>query len=152
MCESRRLEDVQITTSSGRLIYDVFWVSDLRRLLDIWFTTSWRRLIYIIWKTSNLQHLENIWFTTSSGRLIYDVLKTSDLRCLGEVLLMTSWRRLIYDVLKTYVKQRLCSNVVAKSAQRQKKWFFFMLYCLKYSENFKWSSVSWYIKMEFCTN
>ena len=112
---------------------------DLWHFQDVWFSTSWRRLIYVILKTSNLWRLENVWFTTSSERLIYDVLKTSDLRCLEDVQFTTSWRRLIYDVFKTSVKRHLCSNVVATSIQRRKKWLFLILYCLKYSENFKCS-------------
>ena len=36
----RRLEDIQFTTSSGRLVYDALKTSDLRRLEDIQFTTS----------------------------------------------------------------------------------------------------------------
>ena len=142
-------EDVWFTSSWRRPIWDVLKMSDLQRLQDVWFTTSWRRLIYVVLKTSNLRRLENVWFTTSSGRLIYDVLKTSNLprhehvhsRCLEDVWFMTSWRCLIYDVLKTSVKRRLCSNFVATSLQRRKKWFFFILYCLKYSENFIFSSL-----------
>ena len=84
-------------------------------------------------------------FKMSSGRLKkvrtsyhqtrrrLDVLqKTFNLRRLEDVWLTTSWRRFIYDVLKMSVKQRPCSNVVATSIQRRKKWFF-----LSYSENFK---------------
>ena len=70
----RRLEDVWLTSSWRRPIYDVLKTSDLRRLQDVQFTTSWRRLIYVILKTSNLGRLENVWFTTSSRCLIYDVL------------------------------------------------------------------------------
>ena len=123
-------------------IYDVSKTSDLRRLQDVWFSTSWRCLIYVILKTSNLRRLENVRFPTSLERLIYNVLKTSDLRHLEDVWVMTSSRRLIYDVLKTSVKRHLCSNVVATSIQRRKKWLFLILYCLKYSENFKCSSLS----------
>ena len=90
--------------------------------------------------------------TFGKRRLIYDVLKTSDLRRLEDVQFTTSWRRLIYDVFKTFVKRHLCSNVVATSIQRRKKLLFLILHCLKYSENFKCSSLSWYIGMEFCTN
>ena len=146
----QRVEDVWFTSSWKRPTYDVLKTFDLRCHQDVWFTMSWRRLIYVILKTSNLGCLENVWFTTSSGRLIYDVLKTSDLprlehihsRCLEDVWFMMSWRRLIYDVLKTSVKRRLCSNFVETSIQRRKKWFFFILYCVKYSENSKFSSLS----------
>ena len=115
--------------------------SDLQRLQHVWFTTSWRRLIYVALKTSNLRRLENVRFTTSSGRLIYVVLKTSDLQRLKDVWFASSWRRLIYEVLKTSLKRRLCSNVVATPIQRQRKWFFLILYCLKYSEIFKCSNL-----------
>ena len=74
---------------------------------------------------------------TAPGRRcrIYDVLKTSDLGSLEEV-----W---FYDVLKTFVKRCLCSNVVATSLQRQKKWYFLVLYCLEYLENFKCFYLGW---------
>ena len=137
----RRLEkDVWFTSSWRHPIYDVLKTSGLRRLQDVWFTTFWRRLIYVVLKISNLRRLEDVWFTPSSGRLIYDVLKTSFLHRLEDVQFTTSWRPLIYDVLKTSVKWRLCSNVVATSIQRRKKWFF-LLYCLKCSENLKFSSL-----------
>ena len=110
----RRLEDVWFMSSWRRPIYNVLKTSDLRRLQDVWCTTSWRRLIYVVLKRSNLRRLENVWFTASSGRLIYDVLKKS-------------------------VKRHLCGNVVATSIQCPKKWLFLILYCLEYSENFKWS-------------
>ena len=126
----RRLEDVQFTTSWKRLIYDVFRTSDLQRPEDVWFMSSWRRTICDVLKTSDLQ------------RLIYDVLKTSNLRYLEDVQFTTSWRRVIYDVLKTCVKRHLRSNVVATSIQRRKKLLFPILYCLKYSENFKCSRLS----------
>ena len=113
---SRRLEkDVGFTSSWRRPIYDVLKTSVLRLLQDVWFAMSWRCLIYVVLKTSNLRRLENAWFTMSSGRLIYDVLKTS-------------------------VKRHLCSNVVATFIQHRKKWLLLILYCLKYSENFKCSS------------
>ena len=86
-----------------------------------------RRRHYVWKKTSNLQRRGDIWFTSAS-------------------------RRPIYDVLKTSVKRRLCSNVVATSIKRRKKLFFLILYCLKYSENFKFSSLGYYLGMEFCTN
>ena len=157
-------KSVLFTSSWRRPIYDVLKTSDLQRLKDVWFKTSWRRPIYVVLMTSNLRRLEDVWFTTSGGSLIYNSLKTSDFRCLEEVQFTTSsgrliydvfrtsnflrledvrfassWRRPIYDVFKTSVKQRLCSNVVVTSIQRQKKWFFLILYCLKYSEKFKCS-------------
>ena len=123
----RRLEDVWFTSSWRRPIYDVLKTSDLWRLQDVWFSTSWRCLIYVVLKTSNLRRLEK--------RLIYNVFRTSDLW-------RTSWRRLIYVAFfKASVKRHLCSNVAVTSIQRQKKWFFLILYCLKYSENFKFSSL-----------
>ena len=134
-----RHEDVLFTTSWGRLIYDVLKTSDLRCLEDVLFTTSWRCLIYDVFKKSDLFRLEDVQFTTSSRRLIYDVLRTSDFRHLEDVRFASSSRHSIYDVFKTSVKRRLCSNVVVTSIQRQKKWFFLILYCLKYSENFKCS-------------
>ena len=128
LIKSRRLttkQDVVTTSGKWRRIYDVLKTSGLRLLEDVQFTMSWRRLIYVVLKTSNLQRLEDVWFTTSSGRLVFNILKASDL-----------WR--LEDVLK----QHLCSNVVATSIQRRKKWLFLILYCLKYSENFKCSSLS----------
>ena len=116
-------------TSSGRLKKVTTSYDQTRHRQDVWK------------KTSNLWRLEDVWFTTSWRRPIYVVLKTSNLRRLEDVWFMTSWRRLIYDVLKTSAKQRLCSNVVATSVQRRKKWFFLILYCLKYSENFNFSSL-----------
>ena len=147
---SGRLQKVTMCYDQTRRCHDVWKKTlDLRCLEDVWLTLSWRRPIYEVVKTSdlrrlqdNLRPLENVWFTTSSGRLIYDVLKTSDLRCLEDVQFTTSWRRLISDVLKTSVKRHLCSNVVATSIQRRKKWLFLILHCLKYSENFKCSSLS----------
>ena len=90
----RRFEEVWLTSSWRRPIYDVLKTSDLRRLQDVWLTTSWRRLIYVVLKTSNLVRPGYIWFTTSSGLLICDVSKTSDLRRLDYVQFTTSWRRL----------------------------------------------------------
>ena len=118
--QTRRHHDVWKKTSDLRRPEDVWFTS----FWDIQFTTSWRRLIYDV-----------------SGRLVYNVLKTSNLQCLEEVWFRTSWRRLINNVLKTSVKRRLCSNVEATSVQRQKILFFLILYCLKYSENFKFSSL-----------
>ena len=123
----RRLQENQASSSwlhQTRRRQD-FWkkTSDLHRPEDVWFMMSWRRLIYVILSTSNLRRLQDVWFMTSLGRLIFGVLKTS----------------LIYDVFKTSLKRRLCSNVVMTSIKRQKKWFFLILYCLKYSEKFKCS-------------
>ena len=132
-------KDIWLTTSWRRPIYDVLKTSDLRCLEDVSFTTSWGRLIYDVLKTSDLRGLEDVQFTTSWRRLICNVLRTSDLRYLEDVLFMSSWRCPLYDVFKTSVKRRLCSNVVVKSIQRQKKWFSLFLYCLKYSEKFKCS-------------
>ena len=109
---------------------------------------SWRRLIYVVLKASNLRRLEDVWFTMSSRRLIYDVLRTSDLRRLEDVLFTSSWRSSIYNIFKTSVKQCLCSNVVLTFIQHQKKWFLLILYCLKYSENFK--CLGYYLGMKFC--
>ena len=73
-------------------------------------------------------------------RLIYDVLKTSDLRRLKDIRFSTFWRHLIYDVLKTSdlrLLDDLCKTTSveeATSKRRQKKLFFLILYCLKYSE------------------
>ena len=65
----RRLQDVWITSSWRRPIYDVLKTFDLRRLKDGRFTTSWRSLIYVVLKTSDLRRLEDIWFTSSWRRL-----------------------------------------------------------------------------------
>ena len=119
----RHLKDVWFTTSWGRLIYDVLKTSNLRLLEDVCKMKPWRRPIYVVMRTSNLQ------------RLVYDILRKSDLQHLIGLQFTSSWRRLIYDVFKTSVKRSPCSNVVATSVQRQKKWFFFILYCLKYSDN-----------------
>ena len=143
----RSLKDVWFTSSWRRQIYDILKTPDLRRFLDVWLMKLWRRLIYVVWKTSNLGRLENIRFTTSSGHWIYDV-KTSDLRRLEDVQFTSSWRCPIYDVLKTSdlwllktsVKRRLCCNFAATFMQRRKKWFFLILHCLKYSENFTFCS------------
>ena len=135
---SRRLEEDDWFTTSWRCwIYVVLKTSDLRCLEDIWFPTSWRRLVYVDLKTSDLRRLGDTWLMMSWRRLIYDILKTPDLQSFEEVRFTTSSRSLAYDVLKTYVKQRLSSNVVARSIQRWKKYFFLILYCLKYSQNFK---------------
>ena len=150
-------------TSSGRLkkattSYDQtrrsqgVWrkLSYLRRPEDVGFTSPWRRQVCDVLKTSILWCLEDVWFTMSSRRLIYDVFNTSNLLRLQDVWFTTSWRRVIYDVLRTSVEQRLCSNVVATSTQRRNKWFFLILYCLKYSESFKCFCLDWYLGMKFC--
>ena len=128
MSDVRRLEDVWFTTSSGRLVSDVLKMFNLCLLEDVQFTLSWRRPVCDVLKTSVLWRLEDVWFTTSWRCPIYVVWKKSNLQRLENVWFTTSWRRLIYDVLKTYVKRRRCSNVVAASIQRQKKWFF-VLFC-----------------------
>ena len=126
---SGRLKKVTTSYDQTRRRHDVLQkTSDLRRLEDVRFTSSWRRPIYDVLKTSDLRRFEDVRFTTSWRRLIYVFLKTSDLRCLEDVWLTTSWRRLIYDVLKTSVKRRFCSNVVATSIQRRKKWFFLIIF------------------------
>ena len=98
-------------TSSGRLKKVTTTCDQIRRHHDVW------------QKTFDLRRLEDTRFTTSWRSLIYDVWNTS-------------MKRRLEDVLKTSVKRLLCSNVVAKSLQRQKKWFFLILHFLKYSENF----------------
>ena len=140
----RRLEDISFTSSWIRPIYDVLKTSSGRLVYDFLKTSDLRHF-----ETSNLGHLEDVWlkrlqdvwFTTSWRRLIYVVLKTSNLRCLEDIWFMTSWRRLIYNVLKTSVKRCPCNNIVATSIQCQKKLLFLILYCLKYSENFKFFSL-----------
>ena len=118
-------------TSSGRLKKVTTSYDQTRRPQDVWQKTSYLRL------------LEHVGFTSSWRRRIYDVLrrlicnilKTSILWRLEDVWFRTSWRRRICDVLRTSVERRLCSNVVAMSTQRRNKWFFLILYCLKYSKN-----------------
>ena len=111
---------------------------DLRRLKNVRVMSSRRRSIHDVLKTTNLRCIKDVRFTSSSRRLTYTDLKTSDLRCPKDVWFTTSWRRLIYNVLKTSVKRRLYSSVVVSTLiQCRKKWFFLILYCLKYSENFK---------------
>ena len=139
-----RLKVSKFTTSWRRQIYDVFWTSGLRGLEDVWSVTVSGRLVYDVLKTSDLRRLEdvqfgtpwNVWFTMSSRCLTYGNFKNSDLCRLEDIQLTTSWIRLIYDVLKTSVKRRLWSSEI----NGRKKWFFHILYCLKYSENFKFSS------------
>ena len=111
-----------VFTTSGRRsrIYDVLKTSYLRRLEDVRFITSWRRLFYDVLKTSDLRRLEDVGFTSSWRRLIHNVLKTSDLRLLDDLCKTTS------------VDEKT-------SAQRQKKLFFLISYCLKCWENFKYS-------------
>ena len=156
-----------------RLIYDVLRTSALRRLENVQFTTSWRHPIYIVLKTSNLRRLGDVQFTLSWRLPIYEVLETSDLRRLEDVWFKTSWRRLINVVLRTFkitTSSRRLIYVVLKtsnlrrlqdvckttsvgqvmSMQRRKKWFFLILYCLKYSENFKCSCLGYYLAINFC--
>ena len=77
----------------------------------------------------------------------------SVLRRLEDVKFKTSWRRLIYDVLKTSDLWRLEDVCKTKSGwQRRKKLFFLIFYCLKYSEKSKFSSLGYYLGMEFYTN
>ena len=130
------------TQTSLRRLQD--FLKRLRRLTtkqEVIMTSGKRRRIYDVLKTSDLRRLEDVQFTTSWRRLIYDVLRTAGFRRFEDVRFASSWRRPIYDVFKTSVKRRLCSNVVVTSIQRQKKLFFLILYCLKYSENFKFSSL-----------
>ena len=141
-----RLQKVTTSYHQSRRHQD-FWkkTSDLGRLEDVWFKTSWRHPIYDVLKTSDydvlrasdLRRLEDISFTSSWVRPIYDIFKTSDFRHIGNVRLASFWKRRIYDVFKTSVKGRQCSNVAVTSVKRQKKWFFLISYCLKYSEKLK---------------
>ena len=165
---SRRLttkQDVVTTSGKRHRIYDVLNTSVLLHLEEFQFTTSWRGLIYVVLKTSNLRLPEDVWLTSTWRRPIRDVLKMSDLQRLQDVWFTTSWRRPIYVVLKTSnlrrledvgfktsVKRHLCSNVVATSIQRRMKWLFLIVCCLKYSENFKCSSLTHILPMlHFCT-
>ena len=112
----------------------------LRTKPDVLKTSGRRSRIYDGLKTSDLPRLEDVRFITSWIRLIYDVLKTSDLRRLKDIRFSTFWRHLIYDVLKTFdlrLLDDLCKTTSveeATSTRRQKKLFFLILYCLKYSE------------------
>ena len=143
----RRLIHVILKTSNLRRHQDILRTSDLQRLEDVRFMSSWKRWIYNILKTSDLRLLEDIWFMKSWRRPVYVVLRTSNLRRVQDVLFTTSWRSLIHVLLKTsnlrrlqdVCKRCLCSNVIVTSIQRQNKWFFLILYCLKYSGNFKCS-------------
>ena len=115
---SGRLKKVTMTYVQIRRRHDIWKkTSCLRRLEDIWLTPSWRRPIYDVLKASDLRRLQDVWFRASWRHAIYVVLKTSNLRRLEDVWLVTYWRRLIYDVLKTSVKRRLCSNVYATSKE-----------------------------------
>ena len=102
------------------------------QILKCWRETKWKYMV---------NPADTYVFETSSGRHQDFWKKTSDLRRLENVWFTSSWRLPIYDVFKTFVKRRLCSNVVVTSIERQQKWFFLILYCLKYSENFKCSSL-----------
>ena len=144
-------QDFFTTFGKRHQIYDVLKTSYLLRLEDVQFTTSWRRPIYVVLKTSNLRRLEDVLFTTSWRRLIYDVLKTSVNPLIWTkfhtyVLTSTAALKIIWR-FQTIQNQknnffRRCKDVVATSIQRRKKEFFLILYCLKYSENFKCFSLS----------
>ena len=143
--QTKRLHDV-FTTPSDVVASSHTLQTSQHLAEDVRFTTSRRGRIYVLLKTFDLRRLQDVWFMMSWRRLIYDVLKTSDLRRLKDVRFSTFWRRLIYDVLKTSNLRHLddlsktTSVEKATSAQRQKKLFFLILYCLKYSENFKCSA------------
>ena len=148
---SGRLKKVTMSYDQTGRPQDVWQeTSYLRRLEDVGFTSSWRHRIYDVLKTSDLRRLEDICFTTSWRRRIYVFLKASDLRCFEDVCFTTFWRRLIYVILRTSVERRFGSNIVATSTQRRNKWFFLILYCLKYSESFKCFCLGWYLGMKFC--
>ena len=137
----RKSKPTQLTQTSLKRLQDVLKRSrHLTIKQDVITTSGKKRRIYNVLKMSDLCRLEVVQFMTSWKRLIYDVLKTSNLRWREDVQFATSWRRVIYDVLKTSVNRRLCSNGIGTSTQRQKKWSNLILYCLKYSENFKCSS------------
>lgn len=119
------------------------------------FKTSLGPLKKIKTSYSQTTHLHNIWK------------KTSDLQRLDGIRFTSSWRSVIYFVLKTLIcdvlntsdsshhedvciKQHLFSKVVPKSTQRRKKWFFLVLYCLKYSEKCKCFCLGWYLGMKLC--
>ena len=143
----RRLQDVlkrsrRLTTKQD--VVTTSWREDTTFTTSWRFTISWRRPNYVVLKTSHLHCLEDIQFRTSWRRLIYDVLWTSNISHLKDARFTSSWKCPIYDVLKTSVKRRLCSKVPVTSKeiwrmQRGKKWLFFILHCLKYSENFECS-------------
>ena len=92
---SGRLKKVTTSYDQTRRRHDILQkTSDLRRLQDVWITSSWRRPIYDVLKTFDLRRLKDGRFTTSWRSLIYVVLKTSDLRRLEDIWFTSSWRRL----------------------------------------------------------
>ena len=56
-------------------------------------------------------------------------MKKSDLSCIEDVRFTLPWIRLIYDVFNT--------PDLGRFEDVERNDFFFILYCLKYSENFK---------------
>ena len=115
------------------------WKTSLGHLKKV--TTSYdqtRRRLHDVWqKKSDLYYLENVWLITSSRRLIYDIssfwrrriylaLRTSDLWRSEDAWFTTSWRC-------------LWNKVAATPTPLQNK-LFFILFCLKFSENFKCSA------------
>ena len=88
---SGRLKKVTTSYDQTRRRHDILQkTSDLRRLQDVWITSSWRRPIYDVLKTFDLRRLKDGRFTTSWRSLIYVVLKTFDLRRLEDVCKTTS--------------------------------------------------------------
>ena len=88
---SGRLKKVTTCYDQTRRRHDILQkTSDLRRLQDVWITSSWRRPIYDVLKTFDLRRLKDGRFTTSWRSLIYVVLKTFDLRRLEDVCKTTS--------------------------------------------------------------
>ena len=98
---TRSGKDVRFTSSWRRLIYNVFWTSDLRLLEDASITLSWRRRIWGVLKTSDLQRLQDVWFMASLRPPLYVVLKTSDLWRLEDICKMTSVYQRRSDVYAT---------------------------------------------------
>ena len=132
---SESLKKVKTSNDQARRRHNVWKkTSNVWRFEDVRFRSSWRRPIFDVLKTSHLRSLEDVWFTTFWNHPIYIVLKTSNLRRLEDS-----------------VKRRLCSKVVATSMKRRKKWFFLILYGLKYSQNFiclgmTFCKLLWYFK------
>ena len=96
---SGRLKKVTTSYDQTRRRHDILQkTSDLRRLQDVWITSSWRRPIYdvlktfdyVVLKTADLRRLEEVWFTSSWRHLIYVVLKTSVKRRLCSNVVATS--------------------------------------------------------------
>ena len=99
---SGRLKKVTTSYDQTRRRHDILQkTSDLRRLQDVWITSSWRRPIYdvlktfdyVVLKTADLRRLEEVWFTSSWRHLIYVVLKTSVKRRLCSNVVATSIQR-----------------------------------------------------------